>query len=48
LIIISCNNKTKAAKIPITNAEQEIKNGVDHTVLKMWSNFIQSNPEFKN
>lgn len=50
LIFIGCKNesKTKTETQSETTTEMESENGIDKSVSKMWNNYIESNPAFKD
>ncbi|MBR9847607.1 MAG: ASCH domain-containing protein [Algicola sp.] len=52
LILIGCKNETKnKSEIGTENQFEmttETKDGIEKSVSEMWSEFIESNPEFKN
>jgi len=47
VILIGCKNETKTETKSEVASENNTENGIDKSVSKMWNNFIEANPEFK-
>lgn len=48
LIFLSCKNEPKTDTKPITTSIIQTEDSIDKSVVEMWLNFTQSNPEYRN